>query len=157
MHRRYIDVMYGKNRIPIYIYIILYTYQHKMSRTIVKQQLKRLLESSFATKKNKKNKNHNVNKQNEDGKNNRKKIKTKKKNNVNNNINNSYRNNNKPINKKRKIKEAKDRTRRLINEVKKEKEMKEKLMEQNIKFLQDFGDEDVYNESLAKMKKRRRR
>ena len=86
-----------------------------------------------------------------------KKIKTKKKNNVNNNINNSYRNNNKPINKKRKIKEAKDRTRRLINEVKKEKEMKAKLMEQNIKFLQDFGDEDVYNESLAKMKKRRRR
>ena len=140
-----------------YIFIRLYKYQHKMSRTIVKQQLKRLLESSFATKKNKKNKNHNVNKQNEDGKNNRKKIKTKKKNNVNNNINNSYRNNNKPINKKRKIKEAKDRTRRLINEVKKEKEMKEKLMEQNIKFLQDFGDEDVYNESLAKMKKRRRR
>ena len=141
-----------------YICIRLYTYQHKMSRTIVKQQLKRLLESSFATKKNKKNKNHNVNKQNEDGKNNRKKIKTKKKNNVNNNINNSYRNNNKPINKKRKIKEAKDRTRRLINEVKKEKEMKAKLMEQNIKFLQDFGDEDVYNESfLAKMKKRRRR
>ena len=140
-----------------YIFIRLYKYQHKMSRTIVKQQLKRLLESSFATKKNKKNKNHNVNKQNEDGKNNRKKIKTKKKNNVNNNINNSYRNNNKPINKKRKIKEAKDRTRRLINEVKKEKEMKAKLMEQNIKFLQDFGDEDVYNESLAKMKKRRRR
>ena len=141
-----------------YIFIRLYKYQHKMSRTIVKQQLKRLLESSFATKKNKKNKNHNVNKQDEDGKNNRKKIKTKKKNNVNNNINNSYRNNNKPINKKRKIKEAKDRTRRLINEVKKEKEMKEKLMEQNIKFLQDFGDEDVYNESfLAKMKKRRRR
>ena len=141
-----------------YIYIRLYTYQHKMSRTIVKQQLKRLLESSFATKKNKKNKNHNVNKQDEDGKNNRKKIKKKKKNNVNNNTNNSYRNNNKPINKKRKIKEAKDRTRRLINEVKKEKEMKAKLMEQNIKFLQDFGDEDVYNESfLAKMKKRRRR
>ena len=36
------------------------------------------------------------------------------------------------MNKKRKIKEAKERTRRLINEVKKEKEMKAKLMEQNI-------------------------
>ena len=63
------------------------------------------------------------------------------------------------MNKKQKVKEAKESTQQLINEVKKEKEMRTRLMEENVKFLNDLEDDvDEYNaESLSKMNKRRKK
>ena len=61
------------------------------------------------------------------------------------------------MNKKQKVKEAKESTQQLINEVKKEKEMQARVMEENIKFLNDLEDDVDNVESLSKMNKRRKK
>ena len=121
-----------------------------MSRTILKQQLRKLLDSSTTKSVDEGGKDSG-----RTGKKRREETNRRRKGKGRTSV---HKRNGGTISKKRKIKDSKEETERIVKEVKEEEKAKSKLMEQNIRFLQNLEDDDDAGfESLKNLKKRKRR